>query len=355
MTPVPAGLRVGLPSPKSRVFHGDRNAQAAFETAEKIAAGLGATLIEIDLAPFFEAARLLYEGPWIAERAAAVGEFIAKHPSDVHPVTRAIISQGSQPSAVDAFRGMYRLAELSAVGRAAFAGIDALMVPTVPFAPTVAQVEADPVGLNMQLGTYTNFVNLMDLAAVAVPAVIAGDGTPYGVTFLAPAGCDAELASLGAAFHARTSLKLGALDATLPAFEPRPSPGSAEIAVAVVGAHLSGMPLNHELRSLGARLIEATTTAPDYRLFALATAPPRPGMLRVAAGTGSPIELEVWSLRPEAFGAFVAAVAAPLSIGTVRLADGRTVKGFLVEAEGVADAREISSFGGWRKYVASGN
>jgi allophanate hydrolase len=207
----------------------------------------------------------------------------------------------------------------------------------------------------MQLGTYTNFVNLMDLAAVAVPAVIAGDGTPYGVTFLAPAGRDAELASLGAAFHVRTGLKLGALDATLPAFEPRPSPGSAEIAVAVVGAHLSGMPLNHELRSLGARLIEATTTAPDYRLFALATAPPRPGMLRVAAGTGSPIELEVWSLRPEAFGAFVAAVAAPLSIGTVRLADGRTVKGFLVEAEGVADAREISSFGGWRKYVASGN
>ncbi len=355
MTFVPAGLRIGVPSPKSRVFDGDRDAETAFQAAEKIAAELGATLVEIDLSPFFETARLLYEGPWIAERAAAVGEFIARHPNDVHPVTRAIIGQGSGPSAVDAFRGMYRLAELKAEGRARLAGIDALMVPTMPLAPTVAQVEADPVGVNMWLGTYTNFVNLMDLGGVAVPAVIADEGTPYGVTFLAPAGRDAELGSLGAAFHARTGLKLGALDAALPAFEPRPTPANAEIAVAVVGAHLSGMPLNHELRSLGARLVEATRTAPDYRLFVLSTAPPRPGMLRVPAGTGSPIELEVWSMRPEAFGTLVAAVAAPLSIGTVRLADGRTVKGFLVEAEGAAGARDISSLGGWRKYLASGH
>jgi allophanate hydrolase len=175
------------------------------------------------------------------------------------------------------------------------------------------------------------------------------------VTFLAPAGRDAQLASLGAAFHARTGLPLGALGVAQPPLGSLP-PGlrSGEIAVAVVGAHLSGMPLNHELRALDARLLEGILTAPDYRLFALAgTVPAKPGLLRIGAGEGAAIQVETWALSMEAFGRLVASVQPPLSIGTLTLADGRQVKGFLVEAEAVNGARDISNFGGWRAYVAS--
>jgi allophanate hydrolase len=228
------------------------------------------------------------------------------------------------------------------------------MVPTAPAAYTVAEIAADPIGLNTRLGTYTNFVNLLDLAGLAVPAAIAADGTPFGVTFLAPVGRDAALASLGRVFHAATGLPLGALGLV----QPPPAPlaavaGHGEIAVAVVGAHLSGMPLNGELAALGARFLQKTATAPDYRLFALAgTAPAKPGLLRVAAGHGSAIEVETWALSAKAFGRFVAAVPPPMSIGTLQLADGSGVKGFLVEAEAVAGARDISRFGGWRAFLA---
>jgi allophanate hydrolase len=217
---------------------------------------------------------------------------------------------------------------------------------------TVAAVEADPVGPNSRLGTYTNFVNLLDLAGLAVPVALDADGTPFGVTFLAPAGQDAAIASFGGAFHARTALPLGALDAALPAFAPRPVLRPDEVAVAVVGAHMSGMPLNHELKGLGARFLQATTTAAEYRLFAIQNGL-RPGMLRTPPGTGAAIEIELWALPAEGFGRFVAAVPPPLSIGSVRLQDGRLVKGFLVEAEGVRDARDITAFGGWRAFVAA--
>ena len=213
------------------------------------------SLIEIDLTPFFEAARLLYEGAWVAERTAAVGDFIAKHPDDVHPVTRGIISQGEGKSAVDAFRGFYRLRELRAQADAALAGLDALMVPTMPRPVTVSEIEADPIGPNSQLGTYTNFANLLDLAGIAVPIALSGDGTPFGVTLLGHAGRDAALASIGMAMHARTGLTLGALGAPQPAL-PALAPGlrAGEVALAVVGAHMSGMQLNGELVTHGARL-----------------------------------------------------------------------------------------------------
>jgi allophanate hydrolase len=354
LSALPPKLRLGVPRAADRLFFGDRAAEAGFAAAEQLAAALGAELVAIDLSPLFEAAKLLYEGPWVAERTAAVGEFIARLPHEVHPVTRAIVEQGLAKTAVDAFRGHYRLAELRLTARSIFAHIDALMVPTAPFACTVAEVEADPFGPNSRLGTYTNFVNLLRLAGLAVPVTLAADGTPFGVTLLAPSGRDAQLASIGRALHARTGLPLGALGSPQPPLEPMPSGASpGEAIVAVVGAHLSGMALNHELAVLGARLLQATTTAPDYQLFALDGAgPARPGLLRVAARTGAAIELETWALSMEAFGRFTASVPAPLSIGSVRLADGRLVKGFLVEAEAVMGARNISSFGGWRSFVA---
>ena len=206
------------------------------------------------------------------------------------------------------------------------------MLPTAPTVYSTAQVLANPIELNSRLGTYTNFVNLLDLCGLALPAALRADGIPFGITLLAPAGKDGQLASIGRVFHADTKLAMGSLKQPQPALATVPAnAGADEIAIAVVGAHLSGMALNSELKTLGGRLLEATVTAPDYKLYALDTTPPKPGMLRVEAGAGSSIELEVWSLRPAAFGQFVAAIPPPLSIGTVRLADGRGVKGFIVE------------------------
>jgi allophanate hydrolase len=216
-------------------------------------------------------------------------------------------------------------------------------------------VLANPIELNSRLGTYTNFVNLLDLCGLALPAAMRPDGAPSGVTLLAPAGHDAMLASIGRVFHVDTGLPLGALGKPQPPLTPlSPTPKNGEIAIAVVGAHLSGMPLNGELKALGARLLEATTTSADYRLYALPkTTPPKPGLIRVREGQGVAIELEIWALSAEGFGRFVAAVPSPMSIGTIRLADGRAVQGFLVEAQGIAGARDISSFGGWRAFMRS--
>jgi allophanate hydrolase len=227
------------------------------------------------------------------------------------------------------------------------------VLPTAPTIYTVAEVLDDPITLNSRLGTYTNFVNLLDLCGLAVPASMRPDGRPFGVTLLGPAGEDAALAAVGRQFHHATGLPLGALKYPQPPLKAlSAAPAAGEIALAVVGAHLSGMPLNGELRAVGARLIGSARTAPHYRLFALAgSVPPKPGMLRVAPGEGAAIEIEVWALTEAAFGRFAAAVPPPLSIGTLELDDGRAVKGFLVEAEAVKGARDISGFGGWRKFV----
>jgi allophanate hydrolase len=351
---LPPALRIGVPDARSRLFFGDMRAEAAFASAMKLVATMGLRVVEIDFAPFLEAAQLLYEGPWVAERWAAVGDFIVAHPDEVHPVTRAIIEGGAKPSAADAFRAFYRLDELRTRAFAHFANVDVLMVPTTPAAYTVPEIEADPVRLNSNLGTYTNFVNLLDLAGIAVPAVLADDGTPFGVTFLAPSRQDALLASIGRVFHAAASLPLGALEAPMPQLAPLPpGPLPGELALAVVGAHLSGMPLNGELRQRNARFLETAYTAPDYQLFALPNCrPPKPGLLGVAAGKGTAIEVELWALGHEAFGRFVEEVPRPLTIGTVTLVDGRQVKGFLVEAQATVGAEDISKLGGWRAFVA---
>jgi allophanate hydrolase len=355
LAPLPPALRIAVPRPEDRLHFGDTAAEAAFSAAIDMVRSLGATIVDIDMTPLFETARLLYEGAWVAERTAAVGDFIAQHPDAVHPVTKAIIAPGASKSAVETFRALYRVTAYRKLADKLFASFDALMVPTMPHPCTVAALEADPIGPNSRLGTYTNFVNLLDLAGFSVPTALTADKMPYGVTFLALRGRDAFLAALGGTMHARSGLPLGALSVSQPAWTPSATAKAAdEIAIAVVGAHLSGMPLNHELAILSGRFIEATETAADYRLYALkGEGPQRPGLLRTETGKGSRITVEIWALPVAGFGRFVAAVPPPLSIGTLRLADDRAVKGFLVEAEGVDGARDISSFGGWRDYINS--
>jgi allophanate hydrolase len=355
MTAFPANLRLGVPRNGQLIFFGDKASEKAYRDALQRWTALGATLVEFDLEPFYETARLLYEGPWVAERYLVIRDLLASSPESIHPVTREITIAGARLSAADTFSALYRLQALRKVSERAFAGIDALVLPTTPTVYSTAQVLANPVELNSRLGTYTNFVNLLDLCGLALPAAIRPDDIPFGITLLAPAGHDAQLASIGRVFHADTKLNMGSRSLPQPPLAGVPQDmGGDEIAIAVVGAHLSGMALNCELKALGGRLLEAAATAPDYRLYALATTPPKPGMLRVEKGAGSSIELELWALSAAAFGKFVAAIPPPLSIGTVRLADGRGVKGFIVEPADIDGARDISAFGGWRAFMTEG-
>jgi allophanate hydrolase len=351
--PFPTGLRLGVPRDGQLIFFGDKLQEAAYAAALERWRALGATLVSFDLEPFYETARLLYEGPWVTERYLVIRNLLASSPDAIHPVTREITVAGGRLSAADTFAALYRLQTLRRTAEHAFAGIDALVLPTAPTAYSTAQVLANPIELNSRLGTYTNFVNLLDLCGLALPSAIRTDEIPFGITLLAPAGQDALLASIGRVFQAQTKLTLGAKGVAMPPLAGVEAGLTGdEIPIAVVGAHLSGMALNGELKALGGRLLEATATAPDYRLYALPTTPPKPGMLRVEAGSGTSIALEVWALSAAAFGKFVAAIPPPLSIGTVRLKDGRTVKGFIVEAADVSGARDISAFGGWRAYMA---
>ena len=350
---LPLYLRIGAPRPSDRVFFGDDRAASDYAAALERLARLGLSVYEIDMAPFYEAARLLYEGPWVAERYAAVRALIERAPEALHPVTREIILAGSRPTAVDTFTAFYRLEELRRAVNSVWRSVDLIAVPTVPTLYTVEQVLADPITLNSRLGTYTNFVNLLDLCGLAVPTALHDAASPFGITLLAPAGHDMFVASLGRVLHADTGLPLGAYLGPQPPLPALPvnAPEGA-ILIAVVGAHLSGMPLNRELRDLGAQYCETTATCADYRLYALPGGELRkPGLLRVGVGRGAAIEVELWAMPPEAFGRFVAAVPPPLSIGSIRLRDGRLEKGFLVEAEAVRDAQDISAFGGWRSFM----
>ena len=352
MTNFPANLRLGIPRNGQLIFFGDKNSEKAYGDALKRWTALGATLVEFDLEPFYETARLLYEGPWVAERYLVIRNLLASSPDSIHPVTREITAAGARLTAADTFAALYRLQALRRVAERAFAHLDAIVLPTAPTAYTTAQVLANPIELNSRLGTYTNFVNLLDLCGLALPAAMRPDGIPFGITLLAPAGHDAQLASIGRVFHADTELSIGAKSLAQPPLAALPAAKGGDIPIAVVGAHLSGMALNGELRALDGRLIEEAVTAPDYKLYALDTTPPKPGMLRVEPGQGHQIKLELWSLSAAAFGRFVAAIPPPLSIGTIRLADGREAKGFIVEPAAINGARDISSFGGWRAFMA---
>jgi allophanate hydrolase len=351
--PLPQAMRLGIPLPHQRMFYGDKVAAAAYDTALARFTDLGATVVEVDFAAFYATAQLLYEGPWVAERYLTAKELLAKSPDSILPVTRQIIGAGAKATAADLFAALYKLEDYRRVRDEVFKTVDALALPTAPTVYNVDEIAAEPITLNSRLGTYTNFVNFLDMCGLSIPSSISADGTPFGVTLLAPGGQDAMLSSIGRQYHYATGLPLGALKA------PQPPPArsasvtaAGEIAIAMVGAHLSGMPLNSELRAVGGRLLANTKTAPHYRLFALSNmTPPKPGLLRIRDGEGTAIEIEVWALPDAAFGRFVADIPPPLSIGTLALADGEAVKGFLVEAEAVKDARDISSFGGWRKFV----
>ncbi len=346
--------RIGILKADQREFFGDQAASDLYDAALERASALGAELVEVDLAPFLVAAELLYAGPWVAERTAAVGEFLAARPDAFWPTTRAVIETGRRFSAVDAFTGQYRLAELARAAATVWGKVDVLLLPTTPTIYRVDELAAEPILLNSRLGTYTNFVNLLDLCALALPGGFRPDGMPLGITLMAPAWHDRMLAGLGQAWQRATGLPLGASGATLPDEPDVGLPGSHEVELAVVGAHLSGGPLNHELLSADARLLRTTRTANCYRLYALAgTQPPKPGMVRGPGEAGDGIEVEVWALPVPAFGALVARIPPPLAIGTVELADGSRVKGFLCEDHAVDAAGDITAHGGWRAYLGS--
>lgn len=348
------GLRFGVPREAQLAFYGDDAYAAAFDTALHKLRAAGAELVEIDFEPFLATARLLYEGPWVAERLAAIRAFFEAQPDALHPVTRQIIGGAARWSAADAFAAFDRLAELRLQAEQVWTQIDVMVTPTSPTTATIAELEADPIGVNARFGYYTNFVNLLDLSALAVPAGVCAEGAhaglPFGVTFVGRAHDDAALLALARAWLGETH------EASAPDARAQSQPQSADAAtvrVAVVGAHLSGEPLNGQLTERGARLVSTTSTAPAYRLYALpiATAgtPVKPGLVRVSEG-GTAIEVEVWDMPVAAYGSFVAAIRAPLGIGTLTLADGSAVQGFLCENAALAGAEDISDFGGWRAY-----
>ncbi|MBC7377055.1 MAG: allophanate hydrolase [Burkholderiaceae bacterium] len=355
-----SSFRFGIPREADLEFHGNPDGPAQFALAVAHLEALGGTPVEVDLTPFRAVACLLYEGPWVAERYQAIRPFIEAQPQALHPVTRAITEKGAQISAPDTFAALYRLQELKRQTRPVWQGIDCLVTPTASTIYTIDAVQADPIRLNSNLGHYTNHVNLLDLAAVAVPTGFMSQamaGMPWGVTLVAPAGQDLPLLTLASRLHARTVPTVGAtphaphrLASAVPDDAVFPS---GQVRVAVCGAHLSGLPLNGQLTERGARLVRVVKSAPCYKLFALPGGPPRrPGMLRVDEG-GAAIEMEVWELPAREFGSFVAGIPAPLGIGTVALQDGSQVQGFVCEAHATVHAQDISHFGGWRSYLRS--
>lgn len=349
---LPPKVRLGVPDAASLILDGAVAADA-FAAAVAVLPDCGAPPLPVDLAPFYAVAALLYEGAWVAERYAAIRDFMEAQPESLHPVTRSIIGSATRLSAADAFAGQYRLAELARDAARLWETIDVLVVPSIPDVCTLDAVAADPVGANSRLGIYTNFVNLLDLAAIAVPGPMRGDGRPSGVTLIAPAGRDGLLAALAARIHLASGVAIGATGRPVPPAPDAVAAPPGTIPLAVVGAHLSGMPLNRELADRGASFVKAATTTPEYRLFALPGGPPkRPGLLRTGPG-GASIAVEVWALQPAAYADFVAAIPAPLGIGTLRLADGTSVQGFLCEAAATEGACDISHHGGWRAYVAA--
>jgi allophanate hydrolase len=347
----PPKLVLGVPKSTDLKFFGDDAAAAAFAKAVEILLRMGASLREIAMEPFYETAALLYEGAWVAERRAALRSFMEQHADALVPVTRRIVDGAARFSAADAFDAIYRLAGMRRAIEPIWQDIAALVVPTSPHAPTLADLEADPIRPNSELGTYTNFVNLLDLAALSVPGPWRADSRAAGITLIGPCGSDGRLASIGRAFHALSGGTIGATGQPLPPLAPIASAcPDGMIEIAVVGAHLSGMPLNAELLDGGGVFLRAVETEPVYRLYALpGGAVPKPALVRVA-GDGVAIETEVWALPVEAFARFAAKIPPPLGIGTLRLADGSAPKGFLGEAVAMAHAEDISSFGGWRAY-----
>jgi allophanate hydrolase len=349
--PIPH-LRFGVPRRDQLQFFGDSEYERLFDAAVARLESSGGTRVDIDFTPFLDAARLLYEGPWVAERYAAVGGFMEAHPDALLPVTAQIIAGGKKPSAVEAFEAEYRLKALERASEAAWAQVDFIVTPTAGTIYTIAAVDADPIRLNATLGYYTNFMNLFGLAGVAVPAGFRSDGLPFGITLIGPPSSDRALLVLADRVHRSSATTLGAMNARLsPSSTETPALAAGHVALAVCGAHMDGLALNHQLQNRGGYFLQRTHTSPRYRLFALAGGPPhRPGLVRVPRD-GAVIDLEIWALPTEQLGSFVASIPAPLGIGKVELENGATVTGFICEGYAASGATDITGFGGWRAYI----
>jgi len=348
----PPRLRIAT-ARASQLAIDDREYAELFSRAVAAAEGCFGPVIEVDFDPFFRAGAQLYGGAWVAERLEAAGPLLAREPEAFHPTVRGIFERARSYSAPDVFAVLHELQALRTQVEPLWRNVDLLLVPTTPAIYRIEQVLADPLGLNQRLGLYTSFANLLDLCALAVPAGFRGDGLPFGISLIARRGRDALLTSVGRTLHLLLSATAGATGQPVAAPPQAPVRGDDRVALAVVGAHLSGEPLNHQLTDLGARLLCATRSAPRYELYALPTTPPKPGLVRVAASAqGHAIELEVWQLAHEALGRFMDGVRAPLCIGTVELENGSQVLGFLCEGAAARGQRDISSFGGWRAFLA---
>ncbi len=340
------------PSESALDFCGDQERAELFRQSLDRLEESGARRIPVDFAPFREAGLLLYGGPWVAERLAALEAFMSAHSDEMYPVTRTIIAGGSQYRAVDVFRAQQRLKSLREVCLPTFDQVDVLVVPTIPTLPKLSDVEQDSVLWSRRLGTYTNFANLLGLSALAVPAAFTAGGLPAGITFLGPAGSERRLCEIGMAWQRQIDLPLGATSSRLPAraagaVRKTSAPTEGYVRVSVAGAHLQGEPFHPALCRLGARFVRACRTASKYRFYAfLDLNPPRPGLLR-ADERGGAVAVEIYDLPLEGFGRLVDSVSPPLAIGTVELEDGEAVKGFLCESCAARRARDITDFGGW--------
>ncbi|HYH42594.1 MAG TPA: allophanate hydrolase [Burkholderiales bacterium] len=346
----PEGFRFGVP--EAPEFFGDSENAALFQETAMRLSRLGGVPLPFDYTPFGECATMLYAGPWVAERTAALKEFLTRSPESMHPIVRGIVEGGARYSAVEAFEAQYKLADLLRRTEAAWAAMDVMLLPTAPTTYTIAGMLADPLRLNSRLGTYTNFVNLMDLSAISVPAGFRPDGLPFGVTLVGRAFQDGALASLGDRLHrALGTATFGGTARPLPGAPLRTS-SAGWTQIAVVGAHLKGLPLHSQLEQRSARFVRNAKTAAGYSFYALpGTVPPKPGLVFDGAGAGD-VEVEIWAVPEEKFGSFVALVPPPLGIGTLALDDGTQVKGFICEAHAVAGAEDITRFGGWRAFLA---
>jgi allophanate hydrolase len=345
-----ASFHFAAPRPEQLEFFGNAAYAELFDAGIERLRELGGEAHEVDIEPLLETARLLYEGPWVAERYLATEALLRSQPDAMLEVTRRIILGGGTRSALDAFRAQYRLKELVREAQAIWKIADLLLLPTAATHYRIADEQADPIRLNSTLGRYTNFVNLMDLAAVAVPAGFTPERLPFGVSLIAPAWSDADLLALAGRLQRAAVSTLGATSLPLPAPDAAP-PDASLVDLMVCGAHMSGLPLNKQLQERGAWQISTTRTAPNYRFYALPGGPPfRPGLVQVKEG-GVAVDVEVWRMPIEHFGSFVAGIPAPLGIGKVKLQDGGVVSGFLCESFGVTDAQDISQLGGWRQFL----
>ena len=349
-----SGLKVGLPAPEQLSFFGDQSAQILFSESVKRLKKEGIEIVNINFQPFLDAAKLLYEGPWVAERYAAIEDFFKADPKQCLPVIETIIGGATAYTAVDTFKAMYRLQAYKIQCDAILAQVDCVLTPTAGCAYRIKDVEADPIQLNSNLGYYTNFMNLLDYAAIALPAGILASGLPFGITLFGPAFSDRLLLSVGAQWQKLTDLTLGATQqkVTNTALVLSSSAADSQIDIAVCGAHLSGFPLNNQLTERGGVLVKTCNTSTDYRFYALAGGPPfRPGLIRVDDESGSAIEVEVWRLPVSNIGTFLQGIEQPLGLGKVQLDDNSWVSSFICEGYAINTAEDITHFGGWKAYI----